>query len=489
MLLSLAYICGFLLGISLESVFETPFEGVFLVWILLIFMVFRKKFLLVIFFCGVGLFRVQLYEQSLETNLKSQFQTVSGVISDELDRRSAYQNVTLQTQEGEVLAKVSLYKDLEFGDALELQGEVELRSAMSDEDASYRNYLGRQGVVATIPDASVRSRVEGSPSFRKGLYAFKSTMERRLQVLLPEPESSFAAGLLLGSRKGMSPALTEAFQTVGLLHIVAISGSNISLVIATVFALLSFIPLRSRVFVSAGVLGVFVLLVGASSTVIRAAVMGVLTLLGLYSGRRSMALFGLLWSVVLLVLWNPYLLLFDVGFQLSVLSTLGLLVFVPVLESKLTFFEKMPPWAAPLKEAFMLTTAAQITTLPLMLHFFGQASWITLFVNVFVAPLIPLAMLASFFALFFSWFMAPAWVFLYAIEKIALLGAEVPGASFALTLSLRGMALAYFFELIFLLLFYKSILKRAFFRHRVPTFCRESILQFEKREKPKESLA
>lgn len=474
MLLSLAYVCGFLLGVSIESVVELPFTFHVFLWVCLVACCFRNRACFLVVFFIVGALRTQTYEQTLESDLKPGFQKVEGVIMDELDRRAAYQNVSLLTTEGEVLAKVSLYESLAFGDELQLQGELELPSGLPEDMASYRNYLGRQGVVALMPEAMVLSRVEGPASSRKSLYEFKSLLERRLQILFPEPESSFAAGLLLGSRKGMSPELTQAFQTVGLLHIVAISGSNISLVIATVFTLLSFLRFRSRIFVSAAVLAVFVLLVGASSTVIRAAVMGVLTLLGLYSGRRSMALFGLLWSVVLLTFWNPYLLLFDVGFQLSVLSTLGLLVFVPVLESKFSCLARLPDWAAPLKEAFLLTVAAQITTLPLMLHFFGQASWVTPFVNVLAAPLIPLAMLSSFFALIFSWFMAPAWVFLFAIENIAVLGAQLPGASLSFKLSLNGLLLLYVFELAFLFQFYKPILVRSFFRDPVPISYKES---------------
>lgn len=483
MLFCLACVCGFLLGVSVESLTGLPITFHVFLWIFFVALVARNKTLFFVCFFALGVLRTQAYESSLESSLKQGFQKVEGTIIDELDRRSAYQNVSLLTGQGEVLAKVSLYEPLTFGDEVQLQGDLDLRLDLSDDEASYRNYLGRQGVVALMPEATVRNRIEGPVSFRKSLYSFKSFLEKRLQFLLPEPESSFSAGLLLGSRKGMSPELTRAFQTVGLLHIVAISGSNISLVIATVFSLLSFLKLRSRIFLSVAVLAVFVLLVGASSTVIRAAVMGVLTLVGLYSGRRSMALFGLLWSIAILVFWNPYLFLFDIGFQLSVLSTLGLLVFVPVLEAKCSYLERLPKWAAPFKEAFLLTMAAQIATIPLMLHFFGQTSWVTPFVNVLAAPLIPLAMLASFFTLFCPWFMAPAWFFLIAIEKIAVLGAQLPGASLLFKLSLNGMFFCYVLELVLLLRFYKPILVRAFFRHPSPASCKESNHQFETREK------
>ncbi|QQR55454.1 ComEC/Rec2 family competence protein [Candidatus Peregrinibacteria bacterium] len=486
MLLNLAFASAFLLGVSLESFIDVPMHyGTFL-WLCPVLFLLRKKPLFCLLFFVLGIGRVQHYEASLQTSFKGGFQSVHGVIGEEVDRRSAFQNISLYTEEGEVLAQVSIYEDLEFGDELELQGELELRSAMEEEVGSYKNYLARQGVVALMSDATVKIKKEGENSFRRQLYRFKSILERRLQLLLPEPESSFAAGLLLGSRKGMSPELTTAFRTVGLLHIVAISGANISLVIATVFTLLSFLMLRWRIVASVAVLAIFVLLVGATSTVIRAAVMGVLTLWGLYFGRRSTALFGLLWSVVLLVFWNPYLLLFDVGFQLSVLSTLGLLVFVPVLEGRLTFMQRLPAWTASLKEALFLTIAAQITTLPLMLYCFGQTSWVTPFVNVLVAPLLPLAMLTAFLGLLFPFFMAPAWAFLAAIEKLALWGAELPAASLSFTLSLSGLFWLYVLECFFLLRFYKPTLVRAFFRDPSPLLHKESIPLLQRHEKPSE---
>ena len=489
MLFNLIYACGFLLGVSAESLGKIPLPLSSLLWAGLFCGALRKKLTFVVLFFLFGVLVTQRYEERLETQLQSGFQKVSGWVAEEVDRRSDVQNLSVQTLEGEVLARVSLYEEVEFGDEVELEGDVELRAEMLDEDASYRNYLARQGVVATMYDAKLVDQKTGPASFRRALYAFKAKVEGRLQALLPEPESSFAAGLLLGSRKGMPEHLTEAFRTVGLLHIVAISGANISLVIATVFALLSFIPLRLRIGVSVCVLAIFVLLVGATSTVIRAAVMGVLTLWGLYFGKRSTALFGLLWSVVLLVLWNPYLLLFDVGFQLSVLSTLGLLVFVPMLQEKLAFLNRLPVWADSFKEAFVLTIAAQLTTLPLMLHFFGQTSWVTPFVNVLVAPLIPLAMLASLLALFVPLFMTPAWVFLMLIEETALLSAELPGAALSLTISLKTMAVLYFLELIFLVRFYKSTLRRAFVRCPALRPYKVSNLEFERRETPAASLA
>lgn len=485
MLIILALGCGFLFGVGMESLGNWPFSGA-VFFVVLVLGLFKRSVSLFIVVCALfGIFRTQMYEEKLQSTLSPGFQTIEGVISAELDKREGFQNVTVKTVGGDVLAQVSIYEALAYGDRLTIQGDMELVSAL--ENRSYAAYLSRYGVVALLWEARVLESDSGQRSLFGSLYEFKSIIETRLQKILPEPEASFAAGLLLGSRKGMPEFLTEAFRTVGLLHIVAISGANISLVIALVFVLLSFLPLKSRVIASALVIFIFMILVGASSTVIRASVMGVLTLWGLYFGRKSTALFGLFWSLIFLVLWNPYLLLFDVGFQLSVLSTFGLLVFVPVLERG--FKWAVPDWAASFKEAFLLTLAAQLTTLPLMLYHFGQLSWVTPFANVLVAPFLPLAMLCSFLGLLIPWFSAPAWVALFIIERVALIGAALPGAAFTIEISLPEMVTLYVLEVVFLLLFYRSILVRAFLRDSVPNTCEPSSLEFQKHEKPAERPA
>lgn len=459
----LPFLCafGFFLGVGLSSAHVSLFWPCIFFVILPLF--FRKPVLLfvaVAFLFGVQ--RVAWYEDTLKNSFESGWQSVEGQVVEEVDAREDRLNLTVATEMGTLLVQASPFFDVHYGDWVRAQGVVEFPKISDGDVFSYSDYLKRYGVTAVMNRALVERVASGPASVRRALYAFKESVERRLNRLFPEPESSFAAGLLLGTRKGMPEDLTEAFQKVGLLHIVAISGSNITLVIALFFALFSSLSLRARVFVSAVGIALFVILVGASSTVIRAAVMGSLALWGLYLGRRTQALFGLLWSTVLLLLWNPYLLLYDVGFQLSVASTAGLLLVQPILKKWIPC--RKHPLAVFVQDAFLLTLSAQIATFPLMAYYFGQISWTTPFANVLAAPLIPLAMAGAAVALMLPAFVFPAWIFLWFIEALAVFFSRLPFASLSLVFSVLNFWTFYGVFLISILIFYKSILVRAFLR-------------------------
>ncbi len=437
-----------------------------------LFLFFHKKTALLFLCFFLGLLRVQWYQDHvLAHDFTPGFQIVEGVVSAEPDVRADRQILKLELNGQFIQIELSPYQSYRYGDLLTVQGHLELVELLEDENTddafSYRSFLERQKIVAFMDFAKVLSVEEGAFSWPRALFDFKGRMEALLLQALPEPEASFANGLLLGSRKGIPEKLTEAFQVVGLYHIVAISGSNISLIILLFFMIFSFLSFYKRIIASLLSIAVFVVFVGASSTVIRAGVMGSLSLWGLYFGRKSTALFGLFWSVILLVLWNPYMLLYDMGFQLSVSSTLGILVFQSPLKLLMgSFFDKLPSWAQFFKEAFLLSLSAQIATLPLMLFAFGRFSWVSPFANVLAAPLIPMAMLFAALSFFTPLSTPLAWAALWLIEQIALKGAALPGADWAVSLSWTSFWSGYLLQFLFLLLFYKSIWIRAFFRDR-----------------------
>ena len=425
--------------------------------ILLFFKKIRFLILLLAFLLGAG--RVQLYEAALPKDLPyDEFVTLEGVVSAEVDLRLDVQKITLKTEHGLVLLNLHPYEELNFGDLVRVSGQLQ-RPSNDIEGFNYERYLMRYRVMSVMYDPSFEVLQRGSLGWRSLIYELKERMEQRLNELFLEPEASFAAGLLLGSRKGMPPELADAFQKVGLTHIVAISGYNISLVIAAMFFLLSFLNLKLRVIVSSVAIFLFVILVGASAAVVRAGIMGTLTLWGLFSGRKSQAFFGLLWSGVLMVLMNPYTLVYDVGFQLSFASTLGLLIFNPILD------ELFPKWkkGEVFREAFLLTLAAQITTLPLILFHFGRLSTVSVLANIFAAPFLPFAMFFSGLALVFGPALVPfAWFHLRMVEWTALLFAKVPYADLAFPISALDFILMNILVLGGASLFYKSKLQRAF---------------------------
>ena len=194
-----------------------------------------------------------------------------------------------------------------------------------------------------------------------------------LMYCSPEPSASFEAGLLTGSRKGIPDDLLEAFNMTGLTHIIAISGYNISLIVVLISSLFKNSSRRVKVPFIIVFIVLFTIFVGASAAVVRASIMGIISVMALWFGRQSQVLNALLISAFVMVLWNPATLFYDVGFQLSFLATLGLII----AGNKIMETTKFLPEKFGIREAFAMTFSAQIFALPVILVNFGRFSFIS----------------------------------------------------------------------------------------------------------------
>lgn len=449
MLLILIAVFGFLTGLIIKLCLASP-STYFLYFFPLAFV----KRIYLFLFCAalvLGILRVMSFENGFPTDLPfGQDLEIRGTIVDEVDRREDYQNVYFETDLGKILVKADKYEKVKYGDIFLIKGELEEPS--DEPDFSYKNYLARYGVFAIIKKPRL-TFLERRSSFFGLLYEFKDGILSKINFLYPEPEAGFAAGLLLGSRKGMNQEVSDAFKTVGLTHIVAISGYNISLVIVMVFSLFSFVNLRMRVVFSSAFIILFIFLVGPSAAVVRAGIMGALSLWALYGGRKSQVYFALIWSGLLMIIINPYILFYDAGFQLSFASTFGLLTFSPVLEK---YFPAM-------NKALILTLSAQVATLPIIALSFGRLSLISPLANLLAAPLIPPAMLFGGLSLIFGSIAAiPASFFLKVIILIASFLSKIPFAAVELKFDTMEFISSYFLMIVFLLKFYRPQLARAF---------------------------
>ncbi len=456
-------VLSFFLGVALA--WSLPSYAPFVLLLLLLFRRYKAFLFLLAFF--LGLWRVEFFEAQRIRAPEGEFVEISGEIVEEIDVRQDHQKITVLTKYGRVLLKVNLYQELHYGDLLNVKGVIE--SPSTDINGfNYAAHLSRYRIWWVMNRANVDVINErDSVSIRAFLYDLKNWVEIRLNELYMEPESSFAAGLILGSRRGMPEDLAQAFQAVGLTHIVAISGYNISLIIAIMFTFFSFLHLKSRVIITTLAIFLFVILVGASAAVVRAGIMGALALWALFTGRKSQVFFALLWSAFIMVFINPYILLYDVGFQLSFASTMGLLIFVPMLEELVPKWNRIPI----LREALLLTLAAQISTTPLILFHFGRFSWISPIANVLAAPFLAPAMFFSAASIIFG---APvamiAWVNLRLVELIALWLSALPWIEIPMTLSFTAFLFLNLILAWISMRYYKHILVRAFVRNHLPKF-------------------
>ncbi len=255
-------------------------------------------------------------------------------------------------------------------------------------------------------------------------HSFQDVIDRGL----PSPSSDLLGGLLLGVQQTFPAPLKEDFRRSGVSHIVAVSGFNITIIIAALWSMLKRTPLgrRRSFWLLGGGAVLFVCLTGAAAATVRAAVMGLLVLFGQSRGRLSQSGHALLVAAVAMVVWDPTLLLFNVGFQLSVAATAGLIVISPIIDS---YVRALPSWAG-IKDIGVQTLSAFIATAPLIAGVFHTFSLVALPANLLIVPLVPITM-----AVGFAWgviaFVAHGWIIdLLALPASVLLNTIIALAQF-----------------------------------------------------------
>lgn len=193
-------------------------------------------------------------------------------------------------------------------------------------------------------------------------------------------------------RKVWGEELTEDFRKVGLIHIVVLSGYNVAIILIALQFLLRRFSRRLQFGVGVVSVVLFVLLVGAGATVVRAGIMASIALLGFVTYRTHSAWRALLVAGFCMLVINPYLLLYDLSFQLSFLATLGIIRFSKTWERWLSFL----PEKLGVRDVAVATLSTQTAVLPLLLFSIGSISLISPLVNILTLAVIPWAMLLVF---------------------------------------------------------------------------------------------
>ncbi len=290
-----------------------------------------------------------------------------------------------QTLHGEVFVQVAASIKVQPGDRLELVGKLAEPKELLGETFPYRDWLFRQGIYTTLSYPKLHKLAAGQQFFLTGWFAALNQSTRQvLSRYIPDEEGGLLAGILLGDKSGLSSATRQDFTTDGLTHIIVVSGSNISIMILLLTFLLNrLLNRRTTLWLALGSLAGYVLLVGLSPSVNRAAIMGGLAIIGLLLGREYRAWLGLSASAFLMTLWWPFVLL-DIGFQLSFMATLGLIW----LARPWTEITERRSWPRFLQEGLVLTLAAELLTLPLTGFYFHQISLVSVLANLLVIPLL-----------------------------------------------------------------------------------------------------
>lgn len=315
------------------------------------------------------------------------------------------------------------------GDRLELQGYY--RPTGEIDLAGFRSWLEQRDVHGQFRAFSSRVLVADK---REGLAAWRfgalGDVEERLRRHIPGAEGALATGILLGDDHLLPEATRDAFDATSTSHTMALSGWNIAIV-AWLCAQIGhvFRQARSRLWMGGSIVAIwgFVLFVGTSPTLVRAAAMGTLYLLAEMTGRRGEALTSLFLAALLITARDPGAIL-DIGFQLSCAATAGLILLAPRLTAQLQRW-RLPKGIAAVAAA---TLVAEIATLPLILHHFGRTSLLTLPANLLIEPLVPAIMFSAFAAAIAAYLPGPfadlagyvAWI----PARLMLLAVETLGA-------------------------------------------------------------
>lgn len=369
-----------------------------------------------------------------------------------------FSNGTSQPITGLLLARTENGADLNYGDRLLLSGE--LTTPPVYEDFSYRDYLARKNVYTLIPFAAVEKLEsgKGNPIWAT-LYALRQRGVETLYRIYPAREAALLAGILLGDESGISQSVQTAFNNTGTRHIIAISGFNISIIAGLFLALFGKLLGKRRGAWAAGIgIGIYTLLVGADAAVVRAAIMGILALVALQTGRQSFALNALAFSAALMALINP-LVLWDVGFQLSFAATLGIVLYAETFRARVDQWldaHTRSDWAKrlsrPINDYFLLTIAATITTLPILLFYFHRLSLFSLPANILILPAQPALMVLGGISMLAGMILLPlgqligylAWLpTTYTIRTVEILAA-LPGAAQSLSTFPVSLVFGYF---------------------------------------------
>ncbi len=432
-----SFLYCFLGAVFLELIFKFPVWPSYLVLLLgliLILFDYKKKEIILISFCLLGIFLGWLITgNELRKIYPREEEKFSGyVFINQLPVfKSDYQKligcpVELKNQKDQTKfnpkcdEKLLIFSDLHtnynFGEIIKVECQLS-NPENKYPKFNYINFLAKDKIFqicqkAQIEKTSIKSDrldffYKTKVFFYQKIFIFKNILENKIKSSFSYPESAYLAGLLLGGEDRLPQEIQDDFRRTGTTHTIAVSGFNIT-VLANFFMILGILIgfYRPKAFWLA-VLGIilFVLMIGSPKSAVRAAIMGILILWAAKKGRLADSVQLIILAGALMIAFSPLIFFYDVGFQLSFLASLGIvLIYGPLSEKfniKNDFLE--------LKSILLVTISAQLGVTGLLLYSFETFSPISLLANLVILPIIPLIMLLGFFSIliaFFSDFLA-----------------------------------------------------------------------------------
>ncbi|MDD5397087.1 MAG: ComEC/Rec2 family competence protein [Candidatus Moranbacteria bacterium] len=304
-----------------------------------------------------------------------------------------------------MLLQVPQYPEYAYGDLLKISC---IAKAIENKDPNfdYRMYMAKEGVLYQCDKAKASKIGENQGNwFYAKIISARTVFEDKINQVIPAPYGALAIGLLLGGSSGLSKEIQNDFSRTGMTHIVAVSGYNVTIVAEYLILLGIFLGLWRKQAIWFAVVGIilFVVMSGLPASAVRAGVMSGILLWAMKNGRLANSENTIIFAGAVMLFLNPLLLRYDVGFQLSFLATLGIVLSSPFWEK--SFVKKHQAFG--ISEVIVLSLSAQIFVLPIIAYNFHIASLVSLLANVFILPIIPLSMLLVFLVCIFGFVFVP----------------------------------------------------------------------------------
>ncbi|MDP2788632.1 MAG: ComEC/Rec2 family competence protein [bacterium] len=407
---------GFTFGVLLRSFISANISVAYFLGILALALVFLFIFIsknrwgiisgIFLLAFSLGILRFHVVDKSAPAVFESkvnQKTSFSGIIVDEPDQRENNQKLAVETKINEnktkILLTTALGQDFKYGDEITFSGKLEKpENFITDQGKNfdYINYLRKDGIfyVMSYGDVEILTRGNGN-KIKSLLFSLKGKFLKEMNFAIPgESESLLMGGLILGEKSSFSQDLRQSFVDTGTIHIVALSGYNVTIVAEWFIKLFSGLPRNIGIGMGIFSILLFVLMTGGSSTAIRAGIMAILVLVARATGRNYDVARGLILAGLVMILFNPFILVYDVSFQLSFIATVAVIFFTPRIEKYFGWVTKK----AQLRDVVSVTCAAYVFVLPFILYKMGNLSLVALPANILILPLIPLTMGLGFFA-------------------------------------------------------------------------------------------
>lgn len=406
---------GFILGVLVRSfVFVNIFAVALLAFLALLLFVFflfisKNKYGVLIsifvFVFSLGIMRFHIKEINVPVFFDSKVEervSMIGEVTDEPVFTEKNQRAVVEIKDTRFKSKVKILvstnkeTDIAYGDEVSVSGVLE-RPTNFDTDQGkefdYINYLRKDGIFYIVrnPEIEIISRDNGN-LIKSFLFSAKGKFLSKINMAISEPESLLAGGLVLGDRSAFNEDLRKDLVDTGTIHIVALSGYNVTIIAEWIMKLFAFLPQSLAIGVGVISILLFVVMTGASSTALRAGVMAVLALFARATGRTYDVARALILAGIIMISINPFILRYDASFQLSFLATTAVIFFAPRIEKYFMWVTKK----FGLRDIFSVTTAVYIFVLPFILYKMGNLSFVALPANIFILPFIPITMFFGF---------------------------------------------------------------------------------------------